>query len=109
MDYNEYHMPNTPNTSYIEKRSASMAIASLVLAIAGLVMGCCIYPAIIFGSLAIILALLSRGGPWHYRHHFWHSVLYLRTYHSVCTIWRLGRLSELYRRDYGGNGISLLL
>lgn len=39
-----------------------MAIASLVLAIAGLVMGCCIYPAIIFGSLAIILALLSRGG-----------------------------------------------
>jgi len=62
MDYNEYHMPNTPNTSYIEKRSASMAISSLVLAIAGLVMGCCIYPAIIFGSLAIILALLSRGG-----------------------------------------------
>ncbi len=65
MDYNEYNMPNmpdTPNPSYIEKRSASMAIASMVLAIAGLVMGCCIYPAIIFGSLAIILALLSRGG-----------------------------------------------
>lgn len=39
-----------------------MAIASLVLGIAGLVMSCCIYPAIIFGSLAIILALLSRGG-----------------------------------------------
>lgn len=62
MDYNEYNMPNTPHTSYIEKRSASMAIASMVLAIAGLMMGCCIYPAIIFGSLAIILALLSRGG-----------------------------------------------
>lgn len=66
MDYNEYNnmpnMPNTPNTSYIEKRSTSMAIASMVLAIAGLVMGCCVYPAIIFGSLAIILALLSRGG-----------------------------------------------
>lgn len=62
MDYNEYNMPNTPHTSYIEKRSASMAIASMVLAIAGLMTGCCIYPAIIFGSLAIILALLSRGG-----------------------------------------------
>lgn len=65
MDYNEYHMPDTPNaphTDYIEKRSTSMAIASMALAIAGLVMGCCVYPAIIFGSLAIILALLSRGG-----------------------------------------------
>lgn len=65
MDYNEYHMPdipNTPHTDYIEKRSASMAIASMALAIAGLVMGCCVYPAIIFGALAIILALLSRGG-----------------------------------------------
>lgn len=56
MDYNEI------NTSYIDKRSSSMAIASMVLGIAGLVMSCCIYPAIIFGSLAIILALLSRGG-----------------------------------------------
>lgn len=62
MDYNGYNMPGTPNTSYIEKRSAGMAIASLALAIAGLAMGCCIYPPIIFGSLAIILALLSRGG-----------------------------------------------
>lgn len=66
MDYNEYNnmpnIPDIPNNSYIEKRSQSMAIASMALAIAGLVMGCCIYPAIIFGSLAIILALLSRGG-----------------------------------------------
>ncbi len=65
MDYNEYHMPdipNAPHANYIEKRSTSMAIASMALAIAGLVMGCCVYPAIIFGSLAIILALLSRGG-----------------------------------------------
>ncbi len=50
------------NTSYIDKRSSSMAIASMVMGIAGLVMSCCIYPAIIFGSLAIILGLLSRGG-----------------------------------------------
>lgn len=66
MDYNEYNnmpnIPDMPNNSYIEKRSQSMAIASMALAIAGLVMGCCIYPAIIFGALAVILALLSRGG-----------------------------------------------
>lgn len=65
MDYNEYNAPNippAPNPSYIEKRSQSMAIASMAMGIAGLVLGCCIYPAIIFGSLAIIFALLSRGG-----------------------------------------------
>ena len=62
MDYNEYNQYNAPNTSYIDKRSQSMAIASLALAIAGMVLGCCVYSAIIFGSLAIILALLSRGG-----------------------------------------------
>lgn len=62
MDYNNYNQYNAPNTSYIEKRSQSMAIASLALAIAGMVLGCCVYPAVIFGSLAIILALLSRGG-----------------------------------------------
>lgn len=56
MDY------DTMNTSYIDKRSSSMALASLVMGIVGLVMSCCIYPAIIFGSLAIIFALLSRGG-----------------------------------------------
>ena len=44
MDY------NGTNTSYIDKRSASMAIASMVIGIAGMVMSCCIYPAIIFGS-----------------------------------------------------------
>ena len=55
MDY------NGTNTSYIDKRSASMAIASMVIGIAGMVMSCCIYPAIIFGSLALLLAILSRG------------------------------------------------
>ena len=34
----------------------------MVLGILGLIMCCCIYPAIIFGSLALIFALLSRGG-----------------------------------------------
>ena len=37
------------DTSYIEKRSIGMAIAAMVMGIAGLAMSCCIYPAIIFG------------------------------------------------------------
>lgn len=53
------------NKSYLEMRSAGMSVASLVLGILGLVMSCCVYPAIIFGSLAIIFALLSRGGEMH--------------------------------------------
>ena len=58
-------MDYEPNKSYIEMRSAGMSVASLVLGIIGLSMGCCIYPPIIFGSLAIIFALLSRGGEMH--------------------------------------------
>lgn len=53
------------NKSYLEMRSAGMSVASLVMGILGLVMSCCVYPAIIFGSLAIIFALLSRGGEMH--------------------------------------------
>ena len=58
-------MDYEPNKSYIEMRSAGMAVASLLMGILGLVMSCCIYPPIIFGSLAIIFALLSRGGEMH--------------------------------------------
>ena len=50
------------NKSYIEMRSAGMSLASMVMGILGLVMSCCVYPVIVFGSLAIIFALLSRGG-----------------------------------------------
>ena len=53
------------NKSYIEMRSAGMSVASLVMGILGLAMSCCVYPPIIFGSLAIIFALLSRGGELH--------------------------------------------
>ena len=53
------------NKSYIEMRSAGMSVAAMVMGILGLVMSCCVYPAIIFGSLAIIFALLSRGGEMH--------------------------------------------
>lgn len=58
-------MDYEPNKSYIEMRSAGMSVASLIMGILGLVMSCCVYPPIIFGSLAIIFALLSRGGEMH--------------------------------------------
>ena len=50
------------NQSYIDKRSAGMAVTSMVLGIIGVVLGFCVYPGFIFGSLAIILGVLSRGG-----------------------------------------------
>lgn len=53
------------NKSYIEMRSAGMSVTSLIMGIFGLIMSCCIYPSMIFGSLAIIFALLSRGGEMH--------------------------------------------
>lgn len=52
MDYPVYH----------DKRSRSMATAAMVLGIVGISTGCCVYTAIICGALAIMLALLSRGG-----------------------------------------------
>lgn len=48
--------------SYVDKRSSGMAIAALVLGICGLVLSLCPYSGFIFGSLAIMLGLLSRGG-----------------------------------------------
>lgn len=44
------------------KRSEGMAMASMVLGIVGAATGCCIYTGVGCGALAIILALLSRGG-----------------------------------------------
>lgn len=57
----EYQQPYG-DKPYTNTHSTGMAIASLVLGIMGVVLGCCIYPGFIFGSLAVILALLSRGG-----------------------------------------------
>ncbi len=45
-----------------EKRSNSMAVASMVLGIISIVTCTCIYLSFICGALAIILAMLSRGG-----------------------------------------------
>lgn len=66
MDY-----PNNPTENnsrqysgspYNSKRSGGLAVASLVMGILSLTASCCIYAAIPFGALAIIFALLSRGG-----------------------------------------------
>ncbi len=52
----------TPNAPYQNKRSESMATASLILGIVALLTSGCIYLAMVCGSLGIILALLSKGG-----------------------------------------------
>lgn len=52
MEYNQYE----------DKRSNNFATASMILGIAGLATGCCVYTSIICGALAVMFALLSRGG-----------------------------------------------
>lgn len=47
---------------YEDKRSSAFTMASLVLGIVALATGCCVYTAIICGALAVMFALLSRGG-----------------------------------------------
>ena len=47
---------------YDSRRSGSFATAALVLGIVGTATGCCIYTGLICGALAILFALLSRGG-----------------------------------------------
>lgn len=54
---------DNPNYSiYEDKRSNGMTLAALVLGIIAIATGCCVYTSIICGALAIMLALLSRGG-----------------------------------------------
>jgi hypothetical protein len=47
-----------------DRRSSSMETASLVLGIIAITTCSCIYASIVCGALAIILALLSRGGEY---------------------------------------------
>lgn len=68
MDYNNYQ----PNGNYNQnnlyhqpirnQRSAGMETAALVLGIISLVTCTCIYVSIVCGALAIMFALLSKGG-----------------------------------------------
>lgn len=50
------------NFNYIDKRSSGFTTASFVLSIIGIATGCCVYTGIICGALAIMFALLSKGG-----------------------------------------------
>lgn len=45
-----------------DKHSTGFTIAALVLGILSIATCCCIYSALPFGALAILFALLSRGG-----------------------------------------------
>ena len=44
------------------QRQSSMALASLIMGIIGIVTSCCCYGGLIFGSLGILFALLSKAG-----------------------------------------------
>lgn len=55
-DQNNFDYP------YKGTRSEGLATASLVMGILSLTTTCCLYAALPFGALAIIFALLSRGG-----------------------------------------------
>lgn len=43
-----------------QKKQNNMALASLIMGIIGIVTSCCCYGGLIFGSLGIVFALLSR-------------------------------------------------
>ena len=77
---NNYQQPNyqqpTPQNSYYRdeyrqaanpaytqpQKQSSMALASLIIGIIGIVTSCCCYGGVIFGSLGILFALLSKMG-----------------------------------------------
>lgn len=65
MDYNygnDNHTNSTgPMPQSTDKNSNSLAIASLVLGIIAIVTSCCCFSGILFGAIAVVLALLSRG------------------------------------------------
>lgn len=54
--------PGMGQSPYPDKRSYGMELAALVLGILSLSLFCCPYVSLPCGALAIILALLSRGG-----------------------------------------------
>lgn len=46
--------------NYGQSRQSNLSLASLVVGIVGIVTSCCLYGGLIFGSLGILFALLSR-------------------------------------------------
>ena len=69
---NNYQQPNSyyrdeyrqaANPAYTQpQKQSSMALASLTMGIIGIVTSCCCYGGVIFGSLGILFALLSKMG-----------------------------------------------
>ena len=57
----EYRQAANPAYTQPQKQS-SMALASLIMGIIGIVTSCCCYGGVIFGSLGILFALLSKMG-----------------------------------------------
>lgn len=58
MDYQSYYQ----NPQESRRRSRRMENAALILGVIAIVTPCVVYPALICGALAIVFALLSRGG-----------------------------------------------
>ncbi|WP_320929839.1 DUF4190 domain-containing protein [Hungatella sp.] len=57
----EYRQAANPAYTQPQKQS-SMALASLIMGIIGIVTSCCCYSGVIFGSLGILFSLLSKMG-----------------------------------------------
>lgn len=55
-DWNYQDVPKQP----VKSPQSNMALASLVMGIIGIVTSCCCYGGLIFGSLGILFALLSK-------------------------------------------------
>jgi predicted histidine transporter YuiF (NhaC family) len=62
MDYQYYGQENPYRPPYSDKRSSSMTTAAMILGVASLVTCTCLYVSVVCGGMAILLALLSKGG-----------------------------------------------
>lgn len=60
MDFHSSYQYHTPQES--KRRSKRMENAALILGVIAIATPCLVYPALICGALAIVFALLSRGG-----------------------------------------------
>lgn len=63
MDYNQYQSGN--NAYPPRQKTNAMAIASLVMGILAIITLCTVYLPLVFGSLSIIFAILSKGDHRH--------------------------------------------
>ena len=63
MDFENYsNNTNNSNNFHNNKRNAAMETASFTLGIISILSSTCIYVSIVCGALAIIFAILSKGG-----------------------------------------------